>query len=95
MLVQKQVFPNAVRPLSYGFRTFVHYPKQILRSVETTKHTWPLEQDIDTYGMEFEINSMTEFQLKYGKLPDIDEYQFVKPIPIKDGSPNRINRRKK
>ena len=44
---------------------------------------------------EFEIHSMTEFQLKYGKLPDIDEFQFVKPIPIKDGSPNRINRRKK
>ena len=44
---------------------------------------------------EFEINSMTEFQLKYGKLPDIDEFQFVKPIPITDGSPNRINRRKK
>ena len=44
---------------------------------------------------EFEIHSMTEFQLKYGKLPDIDEFQFVKPIPIVDGSPNRINRRKK
>ena len=44
---------------------------------------------------EFEINSMTEFQLKYGKLPDIDEFQFVRPMPIIDGSPNRIDRSKK
>jgi len=43
---------------------------------------------------EFEINSMTEFQLKYGKLPDIDEFQFVRPMPIIDGSPNRIDRSK-
>ena len=35
---------------------------------------------------------MTEFQLKYGKLPDIDEFQFVRPMPIVDGSPNRIDR---
>ncbi len=44
---------------------------------------------------EFEVNSMTEFTLKYGKLPDIDEYQFVRAMPIVDGSPNRINRSKK
>ena len=44
---------------------------------------------------EFEINSMTEFQLKYGRLPEIDEYQFVRAMPIKDGSPNRIDRSKK
>ena len=38
---------------------------------------------------------MTEFQLKYGKLPDIDEFQFVRPInAIIDGSPNRIDRSK-
>jgi len=37
---------------------------------------------------------MTEFTLKYGKLPDIDEYQFVRAMPIVDGSPNRINRSK-
>jgi len=37
---------------------------------------------------------MTEFQLKYGKLPDIDEFQFVRPMPIVDGSPNRIDRGK-
>ena len=43
---------------------------------------------------EFEINSMTEFQLKYGRLPEIDEYQFVRAMPIKDGSPNRIDRSK-
>ena len=31
-----------------------------------------------------------EFIKKYGKLPENDENDFVKPIPIIDGSPNRI-----
>ena len=37
-----------------------------------------------------EQNSMREFIGKYGRLPETDNYDFVKPIPIMDGSPNRI-----
>ena len=37
-----------------------------------------------------EHNSMKEFLGKYGRLPETDEHDFVKPIPITDGSPNRI-----
>ena len=37
-----------------------------------------------------EQNSMKEFIKKYGKLPEIDKNDFVKPLPITDGSSNRI-----
>ena len=37
-----------------------------------------------------EHNSMMEFAKKYGKLPETDENDFVKPLPIIDGSSNRI-----
>jgi len=37
-----------------------------------------------------EQNSTMEFIKKYGRLPDNDEFDFVKPLPITDGSPNRI-----
>ena len=38
-----------------------------------------------------EQNSMREFIGKYGRLPENDENDFVKAMPIIDGSPNRIN----
>ena len=37
-----------------------------------------------------EQNSMREFIKKYGRLSETDENDFVKPMPIIDGSPNRI-----
>ena len=37
-----------------------------------------------------EQNSMREFIGKYGRLPENDENDFVKAMPIIDGSPNRI-----
>ena len=37
-----------------------------------------------------EQNSMREFIKKYGRLSETDENDFVKPMPITDGSPNRI-----
>ena len=39
---------------------------------------------------DIEINSMKEFVKKYGRMPENDENDFVKPMPIIDGSPNRI-----
>ena len=39
---------------------------------------------------DIEQNSMREFINKYGRLPDTDENDFVKPLPIIDGSLNRI-----
>ena len=39
---------------------------------------------------DIEQNSMKEFIGKYGRLPETDNVDFVKPIPITDGSPNRI-----
>ena len=41
---------------------------------------------------EVEQNSTIEFLKKYGRYPDYDEQQFVKPMQSIDGSPNRINR---
>ena len=37
-----------------------------------------------------EQNSMREFIGKYDRLPETDGSDFVKPLPITDGSPNRI-----
>ena len=37
-----------------------------------------------------EQHSMMQFIKKYGKLPTTDKNDFVKPIEIRDGSPNRI-----
>ena len=37
-----------------------------------------------------EQNSTMEFIKKYGRLPDNDEFDFVKPMSITEGSPNRI-----
>ena len=37
-----------------------------------------------------EQNSMKEFIGKYGRLPETDDNDFVKPLPITDGSLNRI-----
>ena len=41
-----------------------------------------------------ERDSMIQFIKKYGKLPTTDKNDFVKPIPIADSSPNRINKEK-
>ena len=43
---------------------------------------------------EFERKSGEEFLKKYGKFPDNDENDMVKPIPIVDGSTNRIHQNK-
>ena len=43
---------------------------------------------------QFEINSTNAFVQKYGRLPDNDENDMVVPLPIVDGSPNRINQTK-
>jgi GT2 family glycosyltransferase len=40
---------------------------------------------------QIEQRSTQEFIKKYGKLPERDEHDFYIPIPIIDGSPNRIN----
>jgi GT2 family glycosyltransferase len=40
---------------------------------------------------QIEQRSTQEFLKKYGQLPDRDEHDFYIPIPIIDGSPNRIN----
>ena len=40
---------------------------------------------------DIEQHSMMQFIKKYGALPRTDENDFVKPITIADGSPNRIN----
>jgi len=40
---------------------------------------------------EIEQNSMREFIKKYGKPAETDEMDFVRAMPIIDGSPNRIN----
>ena len=39
-----------------------------------------------------EQNSLNEFVKKYGRLPDRDENDMVKPLEIVDGSPNCIRR---
>tara|TARA_Y100000593_G_scaffold82543_1_gene155160 strand:+ start:197 stop:1084 length:888 start_codon:yes stop_codon:yes gene_type:complete len=41
---------------------------------------------------DIEQNSQREFIKKYGKFYEHDEYGFVKPLPIVDGSPNRIKK---
>ena len=35
---------------------------------------------------------MREFIGKYSRLPENDENDFVKPLPITDGSPNRMSK---
>jgi GT2 family glycosyltransferase len=40
---------------------------------------------------EIEKRSTQRFVEKYGKLPERDEHDFYIPLPIVDGSPNRIN----
>ena len=40
--------------------------------------------------VEIEQRSTQRFIEKYGKLPDRDEHDFYIPLPIVDGSPNRI-----
>ena len=39
---------------------------------------------------DIEMNSMREFIGKYSRLPETDKNDFVKPLPITDGSPDRI-----
>ena len=43
---------------------------------------------------QFEIDSTNAFVQKYGRLPDNDENDMVVPLPIVDGSSNRINQTK-
>ena len=40
--------------------------------------------------VEIEQRSTQRFIEKYGKVPDMDEHDFYIPLPIIDGSPNRI-----
>ena len=58
LVVQNRIFPKGVRPVVYGFRIFFHYPKQISRSIQTTKHNWPLQQEDSTYHMRFNVDGM-------------------------------------
>ena len=84
-----------IRMQNEGFKIALTYKSNIYHFASRTSR-FP-DDDFTKrpgYLRQYEINSMTEFQLKYGRLPEIDEYQFVRAMPIIDGSPNRIDRSK-
>ena len=52
------VFNSEIRPNLDGFYTFLHYPNQILRSLETTKYAWDKWNKHYVYSMRFKITGM-------------------------------------
>ena len=52
------IFPSGKRPLIHGLDTFIHYPKQLLRSLETHKYAWNPSNENSELTMRFKTNNM-------------------------------------
>ena len=63
---------------------FYHFASRASRFPDDNLTTRPINL------VEIEQRSTQRFIEKYGKLPDRDEHDFYIPLPIIDGSPNRI-----
>lgn len=58
LVISNNVFPEGIRPIHWDFQILLHYPNQLLRSLPTTKFSWPQRRDNATYGMKFIIKSV-------------------------------------
>ena len=76
LLVQNGIFPNGFRPANYDFIVLIHYPNQLLRSMDTIRYTWiPRDKKKEqSYEMIFTINSMDvqEYRYKHNRPCNMD-----------------------
>ena len=58
VLLNYSIFPTGERPIIHGFDTLIHYPNQLLRSLDTHQYGWnPIDKG-DVVIMRFRINNM-------------------------------------
>ena len=55
--IKKEIFPDAIRPSSFGLAVSVHYQNQFLASLENFRTDWPTQKEktINSYCMQFII----------------------------------------
>ena len=56
--IKNSIFPNGSRPALHGLEVFLHYPNQLLRSIETNLYAWEAKLKDDYYTMRFKLTSM-------------------------------------
>ena len=56
--MKRSVFPTGNQPTHHEFEIFLHYPGQLLRSLETGKYAWDPWEQTGVYSMRFKINSV-------------------------------------
>ena len=67
----RSVFPNRTRPTEMGrFSVLLHYPYQILDSLNTIKRVWPPTSKNRNYYVDYEIVGMNVFQRRYKPTQD-------------------------
>ena len=58
VLLSYDIFPTGERPMIHGFDTLIHYPNQLLRSLDTQLYGWTKINKEDVIIMRFRINTM-------------------------------------
>ena len=58
LLIKSNIFPSGIRPHYDDMIALLHYPNQLLRSLESIKYAWPKRETNDSYVMRFRINGV-------------------------------------
>ena len=59
IVIKREIFPNRIRPTDLGFAVTVHYPNQLLSSLDTFRTEWPADKENGTKftKMSFKIHT--------------------------------------
>ena len=88
--LNSNMFPNGIRPTSYGFLAILHYPNQLLIA-RTVKHFWPQSRNInDSYSMQFLIRGVEVIQRRQKQQRNCYENWKEFDIYIKDRHSNNV-----
>ena len=74
--MKRSVFPLGNQPMHREFETLLHYPGQLLRSIETHKYSWNPWTPNTIYSMRFKVNALEIIKRRNKKdMPCSEEWE--------------------